>query len=48
MDMALLNVRIMVQENQVATDDIGNHKNTWTDYYFCYATVSNESPSEDI
>ena len=47
MDVAFLNVRIMVQENQVVTDDIGNHKNTWTDYYFCYATVSNESPSED-
>ena len=47
MDVALLNVRIMVQENQVVTDEIGNHKNIWSDYYSCHATVSNESPSED-
>ena len=47
MDVALLNVRIMIQENQVVTDEIGNHKNTWSDYYSCFATVSNESQSED-
>ncbi len=47
MDVALLNVRITVQKNELTVDEIGNHKNTWTDYYSCYATVSNESPSED-
>ncbi len=47
MDIALLNVRITVQKNEVVVDDIGNHKNIWTDWYSCYATVSNESPSED-
>lgn len=46
MDVALLNVRITVQKNEVVVDDIGNHKNTWTDWYTCYATVSGESPSE--
>jgi SPP1 family predicted phage head-tail adaptor len=47
MNVALLNVRITVQKNEVVADSIGNHKNTWTDWYSCYATVSSESPNED-
>lgn len=46
MEVALLNVRITFQKNAVMTDAIGNHKNAWTDYYSCYATVSGESGSE--
>lgn len=46
MEVALLNVRITFQENEVSTDSIGNHKNEWKDYYSCYATVSGESGSE--
>ena len=29
MDVAAMNVRIMFQKNDVASDAIGNHKNTW-------------------
>lgn len=47
MDIVLLNVRITVQKNMVTVDKIGNHKNGWTDYYSCYATVSGESPNEN-
>lgn len=47
MDIALLNVKITIQKNTVTVDKIGNHKNKWTDYYSCYATVSGESPSEN-
>lgn len=47
MNIALLNVKITVQKNTVTVDKIGNHKNEWMDYYSCYATVSNESPSEN-
>lgn len=47
MNVALLNVRITVQKNEVVVDSIGNHKNTWSDWYSCYATVSAESPNED-
>lgn len=47
MEIALLNVRITVQKNTMTVDKIGNHKNEWTDYYSCYATVSGESPSEN-
>ena len=46
MDIALLNVRITFQKNETVVDRFGNHKNEWTDYYSCYATVSGESGSE--
>ena len=47
MEIALLNVKIVIQKNTVVVDKIGNHKNEWTDYYSCYATASGESPSEN-
>lgn len=47
MDITLLNVRITVQKNEVVTDSIGNHKNVWSDWYSCYATISGETPNED-
>lgn len=43
MDISLLNVRIVFQKNGVTTDGIGNHINSWTDFYSCHATVSGES-----
>lgn len=46
MEVALMNVRITFQKNEVIKDSIGNHKNEWSDYYSCYATVSGESGSE--
>lgn len=46
MEVALLNVKITFQKNEVISDAIGNHRNEWTDYYSCYATVSGESGSE--
>lgn len=46
MDIALLNVEIIIQKNSVVTDAIGNHKNEWTDYYPCHATVSGEGGKE--
>ena len=46
MDIALLNVKITVQKNETVVDAIGNHKNAWTDYHTCFATVSGEGGSE--
>lgn len=46
MDVALLNVKIEFQKNEVVVDAIGNHKNQWVDYYSCHATVSGEGGSE--
>ena len=46
MNVALLNIRITIQKNETLVDSIGNHKNVWSDYYSCYATVSGEGGSE--
>lgn len=46
MDIALMNVRITIQKNETVVDAIGNHRNAWTDYHTCYATVSGEGGSE--
>lgn len=48
MDIALMNVRIIFQRNEVVTDKIGNHRNVWSDFYFCYATVSGEGGTEKV
>lgn len=46
MDIALLNQTITIQKSEVTIDSIGNHINTWSDYYQCHATISNKSGSE--
>ena len=46
MDIGLLNFRILIQKNAVVSDAIGNRKNTWTDYFSCYATIGGESGTE--
>lgn len=46
MDIALLNVSIIFQKDAVAVDAIGNHKNEWTDFYSCHATVRGEGGKE--
>ena len=47
MNIARLNERVVIQENTVNVDRVGNHINTWTDYFSCHATVSAESPKEN-
>lgn len=46
MDIGALNVRVTFQQNAVVTDKYGNHKNEWTDYYSCFATISGENGQE--
>ena len=46
MNIAGLNVRIMIQKNVTVTDRIGNHKSVWTDYFPCWATASDQSGDE--
>lgn len=46
MKIELLNVRIFISQNAVVTDAIGNHKNVWSAYYTCHATVSAEAGKE--
>lgn len=47
MDIAAMNVRITFQKQDVVVDEIGNHSNEWTDYYSCFATISNSSGKTD-
>lgn len=50
MDIAAMNVRITFQKNGVIVDKIGNHTNDWSDFYSCFATVSDsagKSSAED-
>ena len=46
MNIAGLNIRIMIQKNETVTDRIGNHKSVWTDYFPCWATASDQSGDE--
>ncbi len=47
MKISLLNERIELQKSSVEVDNIGNHKNVWSKYYSCYATINSESPKEE-
>lgn len=42
MDAAALRSKVTFQKNEAVTDKYGNHKNTWTDYYTCFATIGGE------
>ena len=46
MNITAMNVKITFQKNNVVLDKIGNHTNSWEDYYSCYATVSGETGNE--
>lgn len=46
MKIALLNERIIIQKAVVTSDDIGNRRNVWEDYYSCFATIGGEGGSE--
>ena len=47
MKISLLNERIELQKSKVEVDEIGNHKNVWSKFYSCYATIGSESPQEE-
>lgn len=46
MDIALLNVKIVIEKNEVMVDEIGNRRNSWAEYYCCFATVGGEGGRE--
>lgn len=46
MKITLLNQKITFQRTKVVTDNIGNHKNEWENYYSCHAAVSGENGKE--
>ena len=42
MEVAALRSKIMIQKNETITDQYGNHKNIWTNYYCCFGTIGGE------
>ena len=46
MEAARLNQVIQFQKRVNHIDEIGNHTNTWENYYKCHATISNFSSRE--
>ena len=42
MNVAALRSKVTFQKNETVTDKYGNHKNAWTDYYTCFATIGGE------
>jgi len=45
MDIAAMNEKITIQKNVPTVDAVGNHREVWTDYHTCHATVSGEESS---
>ncbi len=48
MNIALMNTRITIQKQTVETDEIGNHINSWTDYFSPHASISGEGGNESF
>lgn len=46
MNIEAMRCRITFQRAQVQVDKYKNHKNTWTDYFTCWATGAHTSGSE--
>ena len=46
MRIASMRIRITFQKHQVVTDEIGNHTNTWVNYFSCYATALEKDSGE--
>lgn len=46
MKISLLNEKLLFQKAVITVDEIGNRKNTWEDYYSCFATIGGEDGNE--
>lgn len=42
MEIAAMRSKVTFQKNTTTNDKYGNHKNAWTDYYTCFATIGGE------
>ena len=47
MNIAGLRVRITIQKNNTVTDQYGNHKSVWQDYFTCWATATRSGKSAE-
>lgn len=42
-----LNERITIEKSTVVTDKVGNHRNTWEEYFTCFAYASTYQVQEE-
>lgn len=42
MEVTAMRSKVTFQKNTTTNDKYGNHKNGWTDYYTCFATIGGE------
>lgn len=42
MEVAAMRSKVTFQKNEAMVDKYGNHKNAWTDYFTCFATIGGE------
>ena len=42
-----LNERITIEKSTVVTDKVGNHRNTWEEYFTCFAYASTYQAQEE-
>ena len=42
MEVAAMRSKVTFQKNTTTSDKYGNHKNSWMDYYTCFATIGGE------
>lgn len=42
MEVAAMRSKVTFQKHETGIDKYGNHKNAWTDYYTCFATIGGE------
>ena len=42
-----LNERITIEKSTVVTDKVGNHRNTWEEYFTCFAYASTYEAQEE-
>lgn len=43
MNIAAMRVRVNFQKNTIVSDKYGNRKQTWADYFSCYATAGSNN-----
>ena len=42
-----LNERITIEKSTVVADKVGNHRNTWEEYFTCFAYASTYQAQEE-
>ena len=46
MEISRMNERITIEKNTTVVDEVGNHINTWEEYFSCYTYASTYEAQE--